>query len=132
MLRSVQDDFRLIPDAPAVIVERWTRDFRFYRERIEQSGLDLWMDLPSRLARVGVHPFISREDIDHRRARGWSIDTIGTVLDALATETYRSDHVPEAKLLASFARALFDAMAERSPCPLAELIASMTRPRTSA
>src|SRR5688572_28310307 len=68
ILPSVQDDSRLVPDASAVIIERWTREFKAYRERIEQAGHDLWMDLSSRLARIGIHPFISREDIDDRRA----------------------------------------------------------------
>jgi hypothetical protein len=85
----------------------------------------IWMDLSGRLARVGVHPVILRQDIDDRRARGWSIDAIGPVLDALATETYRSDHAPSAKHLALFARALFDLMAERDPCPLTELAESV-------
>jgi len=127
----VQDESRLLLDAPDLIVERWAREFKYYRERVDQSGFDLWMELTARLARVGVSPVILRHDIDARRVRGWSIDEIGPILDALATETDRSDHEPSAKHLASFARALFDAMAEHSPCPLAELAVSVKHARTS-
>jgi hypothetical protein len=121
----VHDDPFPFPDTPDAIVARWTREFRYYRERIEQSGLDLWMDLAARLARVGVSPVILRQDIDDRQERGWTMDEIGPVLDALATETHRANHVPEAKHVALFARALFNAMTDRSPCSLLELAQSM-------
>lgn len=117
----MQDDLQPFPDTLDEIVAHWAHEFRLYRERVEHSGLDLWMELAGRLARVGVHPGILRQDIDHRLARGWSVDVIGTVLDALATETYRTERVPNAKHLESFARALFDAMTERDPCSLTEL-----------
>jgi hypothetical protein len=128
----VHDDSYPLLDAPAVIVDRWARNFRLYRERIERSGLDLRMELPARLARVGVYPVILRQDIDNRRAVGWSIDDIGLVLNALVMETHRSDHVSDAKVQAAFARALFDLMIERYPCPLAELAASVIYPRKVA
>jgi hypothetical protein len=128
----VQDDVYLLPDAPAVIVERWAGYFRLYRERIERAGLDLRTELPARLARVGVYPVILRQDIDNRRALGWPIGDIGIVLNALAMKTYLSDDRPRAKVLATFARALFDSMSEHYPCPLVELAASVNYARKVA
>jgi hypothetical protein len=109
-----------IPKQRAV-VEVWIRDFGAYRERAEQAGRDLWLELLARLARVGVAPPILREDIEGRRARGWTIEQMGPVLDALAMETNRAERNASAKRSAAYARALFDAMAEREPCPLPEL-----------
>jgi hypothetical protein len=107
------------------MVERWAREFAPYRARAEQSGTDIWVDLLARLARVGVTPGVVRADIQDRRARGWTIDEIGPVLDALAMETYRNTGKPTPGELALYARALFDAMIEHDPCPLVELAAQV-------
>ncbi len=127
MVRAVENPPSALGDLAARIatVERWTREFAPYRARAEQSGVDLWVDLLARLARVGVTPGIVRADIQDRRARGWTIDEIGPVLDALAMETYRNSGKSTPGELAVYARALFDGMAERDGCPLAELAAAL-------
>ena len=109
------------PEARVEIVEGWAREFAPYRARAEKDGNDLWVDLLARLARVGVTPSIVRADIQQRRALGWTLDELGPVLDALAMETHRSAGKPEMSASAVYARTLFDAMADRAPCPLAEL-----------
>lgn len=88
----------------------------------------MWHDLLARLARVGVSPAIARAQIEQRRARGWTIDQVGPVLDALSMATHRGDgrdDPAQARELAAYARALFDAMAEHDPCPLPELAAKV-------
>jgi len=127
MVRGVESSPSVLGDLAARIatIERWTREFAPYRSRADQSGTDLWVDLLARLARVGVTPGVIRADIQERRARGWGIEEIGPVLDALAMETYRNTGKATPSELAVYARALFEAMAERDACPLADLAAAL-------
>ena len=111
------------PAERIAIVEQWAREFAAYRERIEQVHRDVLPELLARLARVGVVPAVLREDIEARRARGWTIDHIGPVLDVLALETHRATSNPAGRVYATYARALFDAMADDDACPLSELAA---------
>jgi hypothetical protein len=115
------------------MLEEWTLNFAAFRARSELFGTDVWVSLLARLARVGVCPAITRADVEARRARGWTLEQLGPVLDALAMETHRAEQGLNggAREHAAHARALFDATAEYEPCGLKEL-ASRAWPTRSA
>jgi hypothetical protein len=106
------------------LVNLWTREFARSNEYVGLEEVARSADIP-------------QTALECRLARGWSLDQVGVVVRAMVLEATIAaitsgvaedamDALHGARRRYALACALFEAMVEREPCPLAELACHVT------